>query len=206
MQLNVQNPEGSVVGALDVDAAVFGREEIRTDILARVVQWQRDKRRAGTHKTKGISDISGTTKKPFKQKGRGGARHGSLRSPQFRGGARIFGPVVRDHGYSLNKKIRRLGLCMALSSKLKDGTLVILDSLPDVSKTKDAAAVLQKLQLSHALIVNRDIDHPFLRAVANIPNVDILAAAGANVYSILRRKKLVLTKEAAVALNERLAS
>lgn len=206
MQLEVHDSSGKAVGKLDVNASVFGIEEIRTDIMARVVQWQRDKARAGTHAAKGISQISGTTKKPFKQKGGGRSRQGSLRSPQMRGGARIFGPVVRGHGYSLNKKIRSLGLRMALSSKSKEGQLLVIDSLPDFAKTKEATAVLKKLQLGNALIISGTLEHPFIRSVTNVKGIDVLASAGANVYSILRRDRLVLTREVAEQLNERLAS
>src|SRR5437660_5446129 len=126
MKLTVRNLDNQEVGDIELSEAVFGLP-VRRDILARVVNWQLSKRRAGTHKTKGVSDISGTTKKPYRQKGTGRARQGSLRSPQFRGGAVIFGPVVRSHEFGLQKKVRRLGLKTALSAKQAAGKLVVVD-------------------------------------------------------------------------------
>src|SRR6476646_10141258 len=127
MKAKVINLDNSEAGEIELADEVFG-VKVRRDILSRVVQWQLAKRRAGTHKTKGVSDISGTTKKPYRQKGTGRARQGSLRSPQFRGGAVIFGPVVRSHAHDLPKKVRKLALKTALSSKVADGKLVVLDS------------------------------------------------------------------------------
>src|SRR5258706_9741611 len=138
MKASVIPLDNAPAGEIELDEQVFGLP-VRKDILARMVNWQLAKRRAGTHKTKGISDISGTTKKPYKQKGTGRARQGSLRSPQFRGGAVIFGPVVRDHGYDLQKKVRKLGLATALSVKLAEGKLGVVDSLAGVGKTKELA-------------------------------------------------------------------
>ena len=136
MKLTVRNLDNEEVGDIELADEVFGLP-IRRDILARVVNWQLAKRRAGTHKTKGISEIRGTTKKPYKQKGTGRARQGSLRSPQFRGGARIFGPVVRSHAFDLQKKVRRLGLKIALSAKQDEGKLVVIDAAHiDEAKTK----------------------------------------------------------------------
>src|ERR1700693_6246412 len=144
MKLKVHNLDNKEVGDIDLSDAVFGLP-VRGDILARVVNWQLAKRRAGTHSTKGVSDISGTTKKPWKQKGTGRARQGSLRSPQFRGGAVIFGPVVRSHEYGLNKKIRKLGLKTALSVKQAEGKLIVVDGLGEAAKTKALAASFAKL-------------------------------------------------------------
>src|SRR5438477_7787317 len=127
MKLTVRNLDNQEVGDIELSEAVFGLP-VRRDILARVVNWQLSKRRAGTHKTKGVSDISGTTKKPYRQKGSGRARQGSLRSPQFRGGAVIFGPVVRSHAFGLQKKVRRMALRAALSAKQAEGKLVVLDA------------------------------------------------------------------------------
>lgn len=206
MQVNIVNLENKAAGTVELSDAVYGIKEIRADIISRVVQWQLDKRRAGTHKTKGISEIRGTTKKPYRQKGSGNARQGSLRSPQYRGGAVIFGPVVRSHEYSLNKKIRALGLRMALSDKAANGDLIVVDSLPETAvKTKDMVATLQKLGLDNALFIAQAENTHFRKGINNIPHVDVLPVIGANVYSVIRAKKLVLTKEAAKQLEERLS-
>ncbi len=178
----------------------------RPDILARVVDWQLAKRRSGNHKTKGISDVQGTTKKPYAQKGTGRARQGSLRSPQFRGGAVIFGPVVRDHGYDLPKKVRRLGMRTALSSKQADGHLIIVDeaTLPE-ARTKALEERLTKLGSSSVLFIGgRVVDDNLKRAARNLPHVDVLPVQGANVYDILRRETLVITKDAVAELEARL--
>ena len=152
---------------------------MRRDILARVVNWQLAKRRAGTHKTKGISDISGTTKKPYKQKGTGRARQGSLRSPQFRGGAVIFGPVVRSHEFGLQKKVRRLGLKTALSAKQAEGKLIVIDAARvDEAKTKALRARFDALGWDSVLIIDGAVDDGFARAARNLPKVDVLPRAG----------------------------
>ncbi|MBI1775022.1 MAG: 50S ribosomal protein L4 [Proteobacteria bacterium] len=205
MKLKVTNLEAKSVGEIDLDEAIFGSKP-RRDLLARVVDWQLAKRRAGTHKTKGVSDISGTTKKPYRQKGTGRARQGSLRSPQFRGGARIFGPVVRSHEYDLPKKVRKLGLIAALSAKQVAGQLVILDSTELAEpKTKGLALRLAKLGWSSALVIDgATVNSNFARASRNIPKIDVLPAAGVNVYDILRRDTLVLTRAAVERLEARL--
>ena len=206
MKLDVINLDKKSVGSVDVSDAVFGAE-VRGDILQRVVRWQLAKRQAGTHKTKIISDVSGTTKKPFKQKGTGGARQGSLRSAQMRGGGIIFGPVVRSHAFSLPKKIRMLGLRSALSAKAKDGKLVVIENAAGgkEAKTKTLVAQLKKLGWTSALIVDgAQVDEGFARAARNIPGIDVLPTQGANVYDILRRDTLVLTKAALEKLEERL--
>ncbi|MBM3597874.1 MAG: 50S ribosomal protein L4 [Alphaproteobacteria bacterium] len=205
MKASVKTLDDKASGEIELDDAVFGRP-VRSDILARVVHWQLAKRQAGTHKAKGISDISGTTKKPFAQKGRGGARHGSLRSPQFRGGAVIFGPVVRSHAYDMPKKVRKLGLVTALSAKQKDGKLVVLeDAKLGEAKTKALAGRLKKLGLASALIIDGpELDQNFARAAQNIPGIDVLPQQGANVYDILRRDVLVLTRDAVKHLEARL--
>ncbi|HEX7007185.1 MAG TPA: 50S ribosomal protein L4 [Alphaproteobacteria bacterium] len=197
--------DSKAAGDLDLDEAVFGLE-VRPDILHRMVTWQLAKRRQGTHKTKGISEISGTTKKPYRQKGTGRARHGSLRSPQFRGGAVIFGPVVRSHAIGLPKKVRKLALKTALSAKAKDGKLVVLDEAKLAKpKTAELAKRLDKLGWASALIIDGPVlDENFARAAANIPNIDVLPQQGANVYDILRRDTLVLTREAVKHLEARL--
>ena len=205
MQATVKTLDNAEAGTLELSDAVFGAK-VRSDILARLVHWQLAKRRSGNHKTKGISDIQGTTKKPYKQKGTGNARQGSLRSPQFRGGARIFGPVVRDHGYDLPKKVRKLGLITALSSKQADGKLVVLDSLKLAeAKTKELAKRLGKLGWESALVIDGpEVDTNFVRAARNIPGIDVLPQQGANVYDILRRDVLVLTRAAVEHLEARL--
>ncbi len=197
--------ENKKVGQIELSSEVFGLP-VRRDILTRVVNWQLAKRRAGTHKTRGISDISGTTRKPWKQKGTGRARQGSLRSPQFRGGAVIFGPVVRDHGYSLQKKVRRLGLMTALSSKLAEGKLFIVDSLEQKSsKTQDAVKNLEKLGVTKALFVDGiEVNKNFALATRNIPYIDVLPQQGLNVYDILRCETLILTKAAVESIEQRL--
>ncbi len=193
-------------GTIELADEVFGLAEIRQDILARTVNWQLAKRRAVSHKTKGISDIQGTTHKPWRQKGTGRARQGSLRSPQFRGGAVIFGPVVRSHAHDLPKKLRRLALRTALSAKQRDGKLIVLrDAALASPKTKDLAARLERLGVASALIVDgAEPDRNFTLAAANIPNVDVLPSQGANVYDILRRDTLVLTRAAVEGLEARL--
>ncbi len=204
MQITVKNLNAQDVGTIELADEVFGLAP-RKDILARVVDWQLAKRRAGTHKTKGISEISGTTKKPYRQKGTGQARQGSLRSPQFRGGARIFGPVVRDHGYSLPKKVRKLGLKTALSTKQAEGKLVIVDSLGETAKTKELAQTFAKLGWTSVLVIDGpEIKDGVRRAAANLHGVDVLPQQGANVYDILRRDTLVLTRAAVEHLEARL--
>lgn len=209
MKLPVVDMDNKKAGELDLTDAtfadLFGRE-VRKDILHRAVNWQLAKRRSGNHKTKEIGDISGTTKKPYAQKGTGNARQGSLRSPQFRGGATIFGPVVRSHAHDLTKKFRKLALKTALSAKHKDGQLVIWKDAKSSGKTKELAQKLKKLGWKSALVIDGTmVDEQFRRAVSNIPHVDVLPSMGANVYDILRREKLVLTEAAVNKLVERLA-
>ena len=205
MKLTVKNLDNEEVGDIELAEEVFGAK-VRRDILARVVNWQLAKRRAGTHKTKGISDIRGTTKKPYKQKGTGRARQGSLRSPQFRGGAVIFGPVVRSHAYGLQKKVRRLGLKSALSAKHGEGKLVVIDNLRlEEGKTKALRARFAALGWDSVLILGGpELDPLFVRAARNLPRVDVLPQQGANVYDILRRDLLVLTRAAVEHLEARL--
>ena len=205
MKADITTLDSKSAGTIELDDGVFGLKP-RADILHRVVNWQLATRRAGTHKTRGISEIAGTTAKPWRQKGTGRARHGSRRSPQFRGGAVTFGPVVRSHAHALPKKIRTLGLKNALSAKRQDGKLVILDAavLKD-GKTKTLAAKLDKLSWASALVIDGpEVDQNFARAVANLPGIDVLPVQGANVYDILRRDILVLTKAAVERLEARL--
>ena len=205
MKLTVRNLDNEEVGEIELADEIFGLP-IRRDILARVVNWQLAKRRAGTHKTKGISEIRGTTKKPYKQKGTGRARQGSLRSPQFRGGGRIFGPVVRSHAFDLQRKVRRLGLKIALSAKQDEGKLVVIDTAHvGEAKTKVLRARLAALGWKSALIIDGSVvEENFARATRNLPRVDVLPQQGANVYDILRRDTLVLTREAVRHLEARL--
>ncbi len=205
MRLTVRNLDNEEVGDIELADEVFGLP-VRRDILARVVNWQLAKRRAGTHKTKGISEISGTTKKPYRQKGTGRARQGSLRSPQFRGGARIFGPVVRNHAFDLQRKVRRLGLKTALSAKHSEGKLVVIDTAHIAeAKTKLLRQRLEALGWESVLVIDGpNLDEGFARAARNLPRVDVLPQQGANVYDILRRDMLVLTRAAVEHLEARL--
>jgi large subunit ribosomal protein L4 len=205
VKLQVFSLENKEVGSIELAEEIFGLP-VRRDILARMVNWQLAKRRAGTHKTKGVSDISGTTKKPWRQKGTGRARQGSLRSPQFRGGAVIFGPVVRSHEFGLQKKVRRLALKTALSAKQAEGKLVVLDrAAVEAPKTSALAERFRALGWDSVLIIGGAVlDENFARAARNIPKVDVLPQQGANVYDILRRDTLVLTQDAVQALEARL--
>ena len=206
MKVDIINWDKKKTGELELNPSVFAAP-VRGDILARVIHWQLAKRRAGTHKTKEIADVQGSTKKIYRQKGTGGARHGSKRGPQFRGGAVIFGPVVRDHGYKLPKKVRALGLKVAPSSKLASNQLYVVDSLDmDNPKTKALKASLEKFDLQNALFIGtKDSNENFLRASSNIGNVDFLCDVGANVYDIMRKHTLFLTKDAVAALEARLS-
>jgi len=205
MKLPVTSLDNQAAGDIDLADEIFALP-VRADILARMVNWQLAKRRAGTHKAKGISDISGTTKKPWRQKGTGRARQGSLRSPQFRGGAVIFGPVVRSHEYALQKKVRRLALKTALSAKQAEGKLVVIDKAQvDAPKTGALADRFRALGWESVLIIDGPaLDENFARAARNLPKVDVLPQQGANVYDILRRDTLVLTRDAVAALEARL--
>lgn len=206
MQVNVITLDNAAAGEIELPEALFGAAP-RADIMARVVHWQLAKRRAGTHKTKGMGEVSGTTKKPYRQKGTGNARQGSLRAPQYRKGGVVHGPVVRDHGYSLNKKVRRLGLISALSQKAAEGKLVVLDTavLPADAKTGAVAKQLKVLGWTSALVVDAAADENFARAVRNLPKVQVLPTVGANVYDILKHDVLAVTRAGVEALKERLA-
>jgi large subunit ribosomal protein L4 len=205
MNTEILNLENKSVGEVALDASVFG-VEVRRDILARVVNWQLAKRRQGTHSTRTVSEISGTTRKPYRQKGTGNARHGSLRNVQFRKGGVAHGPHPRSHEHSLQKKVRALGLRCALSQKFADKKLIIIDSLDTNSpKTKDLQKTLNNLGWESALFIGANTSNDnFFRALQNIPKMDMLPVMGANVYDILRRDTLVLTKESVALLEERL--
>jgi large subunit ribosomal protein L4 len=205
MKCPVLNLENAAVGEIELDDAIFG-VEVRRDLLARAVNWQLARRRAGTHKVKVRSEIRGTTSKMYRQKGTGRARHGSRKAPIFRGGGIAFGPVVRDHAIDLPKKVRKLALKSALASKQADGKLVILEraELPE-PKTKELARRLDALGWSSVLVIDGEtVNEGFARAARNIPAVDVLPQIGANVYDILRRDTLVLTRDAVQALEARL--
>jgi large subunit ribosomal protein L4 len=204
MKLDIFDIDAKTAGSTELPDEIFGIAP-RMDIIARVIHWQLAKRRSGNHKVKGMGEVSGTTRKPYKQKGTGNARQGSLRAPQFRTGGIVHGPVVRDHGYSLNKKVRRLGLLSALSQKAADGKLVILDAVGALEKTKDVAAKVKNFGWTSALIVDAAVEEKFLRASRNVRGLDILPVVGANVYDIVQHDVLVITKAGIDGLKERLA-
>ena len=204
MHIEMKTLDNGTAGTIELPDEIFAIAP-RPDIMARVVHWQQAKRRAGTHKVKGMGEVQGTTKKPYRQKGTGNARQGSLRAPQFRTGGVVHGPVVRSHEYSLPKKVRRLGLISALSQKAKDGKLVVLDVAAGQAKTKGLAAKLKALGWSSALIVDHTVDEGFLRASRNIIGVDVLPTIGANVYDILAHDVLAITTAGVESLKERLA-
>ena len=206
MQIDVINFDGKSVGKVELADQIFGIDA-RADILHRVVTWQRAKSRAGTHAVKTVSDVAGSGKKAFKQKKNGNARQGERYNVHMRGGGVVHGPVVRDHAIDLPKKIRALGLKMALSSKAKDGNLIVIDSekLP-AAKTAAFAKQLKKLNLTSALFVGgAQLDENFQKSAANIPNIDALPTIGLNVLDILNHDKLVLTADAVKAVEARLA-
>jgi large subunit ribosomal protein L4 len=195
-------------GEIDLDDAVFGIQDIRADILQRCVVWQLAKRRAGTHKVQTRNENSRTGKKMYKQKGTGGARHGSRRAPQFVGGSRAFGPVVRSHAFDLPKKVRAMALRHALSSKAKSGDLIVLDGATlDSPKTSALRQRFETMGLGKALIIaGAAVDQNFGLAARNLPGVNVLPTMGLNVYDVLRHDKLVLTREAVDAVNARLGA
>ncbi len=206
MQIDIINFDGKAVGKVELADAIFGVEP-RADILHRVVTWQRAKSRAGTHAVKTVSDVEGSGKKAFKQKKTGNARQGEKYNVHMRGGGVVHGPVVRDHSIDLPKKVRSLGLKMALSSKVKDGSLVVIESEKmDAAKTAVLAKQLKKLDIASALFVGADtLDENFKKSAANIANVDALPTIGLNVLDILKHDKLVLTADAVKAVEARLA-
>ncbi|KAL7693222.1 putative ribosomal protein L4/L1e [Plasmopara halstedii] len=207
LELQIQSIAGDApnLGNVSLDSAVFGAP-VRIDILQRVVRWQLACRRAGTNKTKTRSEVSGSTRKPWKQKGSGRARVGDIRAPQWRGGYRVHGPVLRDFSYSLPKKVRAMGLRVALSTKLREGKLAVIDSLDtDVSKTKDMKKLLGSRGWNHALFVGgKEVNSDFELATRNIPYVDTIPQNKINVYSILQKDLLIITKDAVEYLEKRL--
>ena len=204
MKIEVNSLDNKKIKDIDLDKHIFGLE-LKEEVIYRMVRYQLAKRRSGNHKTKGISEISGTTKKPFKQKGTGNARQGSKRSPQMRGGAVIFGPQVRSHAHKLPKKIKQLALKMAISKKIKDGKFKVISELKiSKPKTNLFRSKLSGLKLESVLFIDgKDIDNNFLLAAKNVPKIDILPVAGINVYDILKRDFLVLSENAVNGIKER---
>jgi large subunit ribosomal protein L4 len=203
MKIEVTNFDAGKAGSVDLNDAIFGLDP-RTDILHRVVQWQLNKRQQGTHQAKSRGEINRTTAKFGKQKGGGGARHGSRKAGIFVGGGKAFGPRFRSHETALNKKVRALGLRHALSTKVKAAELIIVDKADGFDKTKNVKAAFEKMGLVNALIIDgATLNEGFAKAARNVPNIDVLPIQGINVYDILRRKKLVLTKAAVEALEAR---
>ena len=203
MKAEVTTLEAGSAGSLDLSDAIFALEP-RSDILHRMVRWQQLKRMAGTHHAQDRSEVTVTGKKMYKQKGTGGARHGDKSVPQWRGGGKAFGPKPRSHAIELPKKVRALALRHALSAKAKAGELVVLDKAVADGKTKALRGQFAKLGLDNALFIDgAELDAGFARAARNIPNIDVLPVQGINVYDILRRRKLVLTRAAVEALEAR---
>jgi len=204
MKLDVIKLDGKKAGSVDLDEALFGLEP-RADILHRVVRWQRNNAQQGTHKVKTRSEVNYSTKKIYRQKGTGGARHGARSAPIFRGGGVYKGPKVRSHGHELTKKFRKLGLRHALSAKAKAGQLVVIDDAASDGKTSALAKQVKSLGWKRALIIDgASVNENFLQAARNIDGLDILPTMGANVYDILKRDTLVITKSGVEALEARL--
>jgi large subunit ribosomal protein L4 len=204
MKLKILNSENKSAGEVELSDDIFGMNP-RRDIITRVILWQLAKRRSGNHSTKNKADVHGTTRKMYKQKGTGGARHGSRKAPQFRGGGIAFGPVLRDHGFDIQKKVRKLGLKMALSAKMKSGDLVVVDSLKYTDKIKTKEFLSRFSGFKSALFIDTDKNENVLKALSNIIGYDFLPQIGANVYDIIRREKLILSVDAAKELEGRLA-
>ena len=204
MKIDITSFDGEAAGSIELADEVFGLEP-RADLIHRMIRWQLAKRRAGTHAVKNRADIARTGKKMYKQKGTGGARHGSARVPQFRGGGRAFGPQVRSHEHDLTKKVKALALKHALSAKAKDGQIVVWEKAElSEPKTKLLRVGFGKSGLKNALIVDGALQENFTLAARNLPAIDVLPIEGINVYDIIRREKLVLTRAAVDALEARL--
>jgi large subunit ribosomal protein L4 len=206
MKLPVVKLDAKKAGEIDLDDAVFGITEIRSDILQRMVRYQLSKRQAGTHSTQNRDDVSRTTKKVYRQKGTGGARHGSRNAPIYVGGGVAHGPHPHSHAHALPKKVRAMAMKHALSAKVKDEALIVVDALSG-DKTKELVAQLKKLNISNALVIGgATLDEKFAKAARNIPNIDVLPLAGLNVYDVMRRKTLVLTRDAVDGVHARFAA
>ena len=206
MKWPVVDLKNKVVGEIDLRDDIFA-VDVRTDILHTMVRWQQAKARQGTHQAKGLSDVSGSTRKPFKQKGTGRARQGRIRAPNMRGGGIVFGPVVRSHAFDLPKKVRKLALKTALAAKAAEGNLIIVDKLDLAQgKTKDISQTLNNNKWNSILFIDgQAVNEIFARTVRNLPETDVLPQQGANVFSILKRKTLVLSKDAVLHLEARLS-
>ena len=204
MKFDMTSMDGAAAGSVELDDAIFGLEP-RADLIARMVRWQLAKRQAGDHKSLGRGEINRTGKKMYKQKGTGGARHGSARVPQFRGGGRAMGPVARSHEHELPKKVRALALRHALSAKVRAGGLVVWEKAELAEgKTKVLRDNFAKGAIANALIIDgAEVHEKFAVAARNLPQIDVLPVQGINVYDIMRREKLVLTKGAIEALEAR---
>ncbi len=207
MKLPVVQLDASKAGEVELDDAVFGISDIRSDILQRMVRYQLSKRQAGTHSTQTRDEVNRTTKKLYRQKGTGGARHGSRNAPIFVGGSVAHGPRPRSHAHDLPKKVRAMAMKHALSAKAKDQSLIVLDvATLESGKTKELTAQLKKLGIENALVIGgATVDEKFAKAARNIPNIDVLPLAGLNVYDVLRRKTLVLTRDAVDGVHARFA-
>ncbi|MBT5575198.1 MAG: 50S ribosomal protein L4 [Alphaproteobacteria bacterium] len=204
MKAELKTIENKKSGNIELLDSVFGITP-REDIIARVIKWQLAKRRAGTHKVKTRAEIAKTGAKMFRQKGTGRARHGAASVVQFRGGGVVHGPVVRAHGHDLPKKVRKLGMRSVLSAKAAAGKLIIVDSLESDGKTSSLKERLKSFGISNALVIGGEtLESGFVRAAANIPLIDVLPSQGLNVYDIVRRDVLVMTKEAVSFVEERL--
>ena len=203
MKFQILGRENNIAGELELSDAVFGLLP-RKDIISRVILWQLAKRRSGSHTVKGKSDVHGTTKKMYRQKGTGGARHGSKKAVQFRGGGVIFGPVYRDHGFDLPKKVRKLGLRMALSAKAKTGDLIVVDSLDYSERVKTKEFLSRFSDIKSALFVDSAKSENVTKSLSNIIGFDFVPQIGANVYDIIRKEKLVISVDAVKELEGRL--
>ncbi len=204
MKLDVIKLDGAAAGEVELDEALFGLEP-RADILHRVVRWQRNKAQAGTHKVKTRTEVSYSTKKIYRQKGTGGARHGSRKAPIFRKGGIYKGPTPRSHAHDLPKKVRKLGLIHALSAKAREGAIVVIENADAAGKTGELAKQVKNLGWKRALVIDgASVNEGFAKAAANIEGLDVLPSMGANVYDILKRDTLVLTKAGVEALEARL--
>lgn len=203
MKFNILDNENKVSGELELSDLVFGVLP-RKDIITRVILWQLAKRRAGTHDVRGKSDVHGTTKKFVRQKGSGGARHGSKKAVQFRGGGIVFGPVLRDHGYDLQKKVRKLGMKMALSEKVKSGNLLVVDSLKSENRLKTKDFLARFDDEKSTLFIDVDYDDNICYAMSNIVGFDFIPQIGANVFDIMKKDRLIVSVEAIKALEGRL--
>jgi len=204
MKIDLLDLENQKKGELELNSLIFG-QIVRTDIMHRVIVWQKAKKRSGTHSSKEIGDVEGSTRKIYKQKGTGRARHGSIRAPQFRGGAVIFGPHPRSHEFSLNKKVRKLGLISALSLKKQENSIIVLDELKvNEYKVSLISKKLKRFGIIGCLLVDDVVDKIVLGSISNLPHVDMLPVCGLNVLDILKHDKLILTVNALKKIEERL--